>query len=135
MCVFVVVVVLAALHGLWDFSSPARDWDWTWPSAVKASSVEHWTPREVPVLITVVCKKFEIGRYRSSNFTFFSRLFCLYLGFFKIRKFRIFVDFCSIAIGIFICIGFNMWISWLVCFIPALLNVVNQWTWDVFQFI
>lgn len=72
-------------------------------------SVEHWNPREVPVLITVVCKKFEIGKYKSSSFVFFLDCF----GFtwvFKIhKKFRILLISAVSAIGIFLIgVGFNL---------------------------
>ena len=35
--------------GLWDLSSPA--WDWTRATAVKVQSPNHWTAREVPLLV------------------------------------------------------------------------------------
>ena len=38
---------LAALLSLWDLSSPTRDW--TWATALKAPSPNHWTAGEFPL--------------------------------------------------------------------------------------
>ena len=46
---FVFFVFLAAPRGLGDLSSPTRDW--TQAPAVKASSSNHWTTREIPYIL------------------------------------------------------------------------------------
>ena len=44
--IYIFFFFLVVPHGLWDLSSPARDW--TWATAVKALSPNHWTTREFP---------------------------------------------------------------------------------------
>ena len=46
--------------GLWDFSSPTRDW--TWVSTIRACSSGHWTVREFPdsfFQFLVICLNFK----------------------------------------------------------------------------
>ena len=42
----ILFIFWAAPHSLWDLSSPTRDW--TWATAVKAPSPNHWTAGEFP---------------------------------------------------------------------------------------
>ena len=85
---FCFLLFLATWHGLWDLSSLTRDW--TWATAVKAPSPNHWTARELPQLyvnykqnVTSFLKieKKQIEKNRSSNIFLLYPLItlCLYL--------------------------------------------------------
>ena len=53
--VFVIYFFLIVPYGMWDLSSPIRDWTWT--LAVKVWSPNYWITRKIPVSFFLVRKQ------------------------------------------------------------------------------
>ena len=76
-------IFLAVLRILQDLSTPAREW--TWPTAVKALNPNHWTPREFPILFSIVAVPVYIPINSAWGFPFLYNLVnaCYFLVFFE----------------------------------------------------
>ena len=109
--------------GLWDLSSPTRDW--TWAPAVKAWSPNHWTARDYLSGIFMSFHKVEHLFIYLSHFYF---PFCeisviLFIHFFLQRLKKFFFNWRIIALQN--CVGFcqtSTWISHKYIYGPSLLT-------------
>ena len=85
---FYYFIFLATPRGLWDLSSPTRDW--TQALAVRARSPNHWTTREFPSFIlylnlSSICKLFWLREWHTDRTSlFFFLIYYLFIIYFSL---------------------------------------------------